>query len=53
VQPGGHCGPLRERFVRDGGRLAMERLDDSPWPTTAEALPVEVAAGSLVCLHGF
>jgi len=52
VQPGGHRTPLRERFVRDGDRLAMERLDDSPWPTTAEALPVEVAAGSLVCLHG-
>lgn len=52
VQPGGHHTPLRERFVRDGDRLAMEHLDDSPWPTTAEALPVEVAAGSLVCLHG-
>lgn len=30
----------------------MERLDGSPWPTTADALPVEVAAGTLVCLHG-
>lgn len=52
VQPGGHRGPLRERFVRDGDRLAMEGLDASPWPTIADAVPVEVAAGSLVCLHG-
>lgn len=52
VQPGGHRGPLRERFVRDGDRLAMEGLDASPWPTIADAVPVEVAAGCLVCLHG-
>lgn len=52
VQPGGHRTPLRERFVRDGDRLALERLDASPWPTLAEAVPVEVKTGTLVCLHG-
>ncbi|MEI6028717.1 MAG: phytanoyl-CoA dioxygenase family protein [Betaproteobacteria bacterium] len=58
VQPGGHRGPLRERFVRrhdgDGtpGALGLEPLDDTPWPDTAGAVPVEVPAGTLVCLHG-
>jgi phytanoyl-CoA hydroxylase len=50
VAPGGHHGPLRERYVREGDRLRMEPLDATPWPT--QALPVEVAAGTLVCLHG-
>ena len=52
VQPGGHRSPLRERFVRDGDRLQLQRLDDTPWPTTAEAVPVEVEQGALVCFHG-
>jgi phytanoyl-CoA hydroxylase len=52
VQPGGQRTPLRERFVRDGDTLQMQRLDDTPWPTTADAQPVEVRAGTLVCFHG-
>lgn len=52
VQPGGHHGPLRERFVREGDTVRMEALDDTPWPAPHEAVPVEVAAGTLVCLHG-
>lgn len=52
VQPGGHRTPLRERFVRDGERLQLERLHDMPWPTTAQAQPVEVEQGTLVCFHG-
>lgn len=52
VQPGGHRTPLRERFVRDGDRLTMHPLDATPWPGPAEAVPVEVAAGALVCFHG-
>jgi phytanoyl-CoA hydroxylase len=52
VQPGGHRGPLRERFVRDGDALAMQRLDDTPWPTTADAVPLPASAGTLVVLHG-
>jgi phytanoyl-CoA hydroxylase len=52
VQPGGHRGPLRERFVRAGDRLAMEPLDATPWPTEADGVPLEVTAGTLVVFHG-
>ena len=52
VQPGGHRGPLREQFVREGDELRLLKLDDTPWPTTADALAVPVAAGTLVCFHG-
>lgn len=52
VQPGGQRTPLRERFVRDGDRLQMQTLDRTPWPGSAEAVPLEVAAGTLVCFHG-
>ena len=52
VEPGGHRGPLRERFVRSGDQLGLERLDPTPWPTQAGAVPVEVPAGSLVLLQG-
>ena len=55
VQPGGHRGPLRERFVRTGNAskpVAMQALDTSLWPLMTEAVPVEVVAGSLVLLHG-
>jgi phytanoyl-CoA hydroxylase len=52
VQPGGHHGPLRERFVRAGDATRMEKLDPTPWPTEAAAVPVEVAVGTLVLLHG-
>jgi phytanoyl-CoA hydroxylase len=53
--PGGHEGPLRERWRRrpdsqGGDALVMERLDDTPWPD--EALPLEVPKGTLVVLHG-
>jgi phytanoyl-CoA hydroxylase len=56
VQPGGHRGPLRERFVREAGpggeTVRMQMLDSTPWPDTDQAVPVEVAAGTLVCFHG-
>lgn len=52
VQPAGHRGPLRERFVRRGDSAAIEALDATPWPELTQAVPVEVAAGSLVVLHG-
>ncbi|MDO9285898.1 MAG: phytanoyl-CoA dioxygenase family protein [Aquabacterium sp.] len=52
VQPGGHRGPLRERFVREGDAVRMEALDATPWPDTRSAVPVEVAAGTLVCFQG-
>ncbi|MDN3922471.1 phytanoyl-CoA dioxygenase family protein [Roseateles violae] len=56
TEPGGHRGArgvLRERFVREGRRAWMEALDDTPWPATeANAVPLEVEAGSLVVFHG-
>ena len=57
VQPGGHRGPLRERFVKTCGSknesgAAMERLDASPWPTAASAIAVPARAADLIVLHG-
>jgi phytanoyl-CoA hydroxylase len=52
VQPGGHRGPMRERFVRNGDAIKMEKLDATPWPDDSVAVPLEAAAGSLVCFHG-
>jgi len=52
VEPGGHRGPLRERFVRTGDKVAMEPVDAAPWPTERTAMPVEVKAGTIVCFSG-
>ena len=52
VQPGGHRSPMRERFVRNGDDLTMEKLDSTPWPDASSAVPLEAKAGSLVCFHG-
>jgi phytanoyl-CoA hydroxylase len=52
VEPGGHRGPLRERFLRDGDDIKMEKLDTTPWPDDSVAVPLEAKAGSLVCFHG-
>lgn len=53
VQPGGHRGPLRERFVKaHGNRAAMESINTTAWPTQASAIPVEAKAGDLILLHG-
>jgi phytanoyl-CoA hydroxylase len=52
VEPGGHRGPLRERFLRDGDQTTMEKLDSTPWPGDSTAVPLEAKAGSLVCFHG-
>jgi phytanoyl-CoA hydroxylase len=56
VEPGGHRGPLRERFVRtyarSGNTAAMEQLNATPWPDTRTALPLPCSAGTLVVFHG-
>jgi len=52
VEPGGHRRPLRERFVREGERLRLERLDATPWPGERSAVPLPCAAGTLVVFHG-
>jgi len=52
VEPGGHRGPLRERFVRRGDTVTMEKLDATPWPDNRSAVPLEVKPGTLVVFHG-
>lgn len=52
VEPGGHRGPLRERFLRNGRQIRMEKLDSTPWPDDSTAVSLEAKAGSLVCFHG-
>jgi phytanoyl-CoA hydroxylase len=49
--PGGHQGPLRERWRRSGETMVMERLDDTPLQEEV-AVPLEVPKGTLVVLHG-
>lgn len=50
VQPGGHCGPLREIYRVDRATLQGEltTLSDQPWPREGEAQALEVPRGSLV-----
>ena len=52
VEPGGHRGPLRERFRRAGDQVRKEVLDATPWPSGTAVRPLPVAAGTLVCFHG-
>lgn len=57
AEPGGHRGPLRKRFVREGGDAdgtRFEELDPTPLPEPgSEALvPLETPAGTMVLLHG-
>lgn len=49
--PGGHRGPLRQRFRRSGGRLVNEMLDAAPWPDI-HPVAIEAPRGALVVLHG-
>ena len=52
MQPGGHRGPLRERFVREGDAVHMQPLDATPWPDTSTAVAMPAEAGTLVVFHG-
>ncbi len=60
IQRGGHRGAdggpaaLREQYRCDhaSGTLHMQALDATPWPTMAEAVPLPVAAGTLIVFHG-
>ncbi|MBY0571152.1 MAG: phytanoyl-CoA dioxygenase family protein [Burkholderiaceae bacterium] len=52
AEPGGHLTAMRERFVREGDLVRVEKLDTTPWPDDSTAVPLEVKAGSLVCFHG-
>jgi phytanoyl-CoA hydroxylase len=52
VAPGGHRGPLRERYVRQGEGFVTEKLDATPWPSGDATKPLEVPAGTLVVFDG-
>jgi phytanoyl-CoA hydroxylase len=49
--PGGHLGPLRTRFVRQGDRTETIILDPTPLPTEG-LVPLEARQGTLIVLHG-
>jgi phytanoyl-CoA hydroxylase len=53
VQPGGHRGPLREIYEVDHSTAigTLRDLDDTPWPSVTDGVPVEVPAGSLVIFN--
>lgn len=54
--PGGHRAPLRKVFKRVGATdrdgTRFEELDPMPLPGPDELVPLEVAAGAMVVLHG-
>jgi phytanoyl-CoA hydroxylase len=56
VEPGGHRGPLREIYEREGegegGALRMRPLDPTAWPAIERARPLPADEGTLVVLHG-
>jgi phytanoyl-CoA hydroxylase len=49
--PGGHRGPLRTRFVREGDATRTVALDPTPLPA-AGLVPLEAPQGTLIVLHG-
>ncbi len=49
--PGGHRIPVRTRFRRRGSGTVTEVLDPEPYPTE-RLVPLEVARGTLIVLHG-
>ena len=50
--PGGHRRNLKSRWVRtETGRMEFLTFDPEPWPEE-ELVPLEVAKGSLILLHG-
>lgn len=57
AEPGGHHGPLRRRFVREGGDADGTRFDELdptplPEPGSDALVPLETPAGTMVLLHG-
>ena len=52
VLPGQHKNGLRSRFRRINGQLQMETLPKAPRFDESRSAPLEVAAGTLVVLHG-
>ena len=44
--------PLREVFRVEQGQSRIESLSNAPWPTSKDAIPLEVESGTLVVFHG-
>lgn len=51
AMPGGHQMPLKTRMLRKENQISYEIYDDSPW-NLDKMIPLEVAQGSLIILHG-
>jgi phytanoyl-CoA hydroxylase len=49
--PGGHRGPLRTRFLREGDTTRTVTLDPTPLPADG-LVPLEASQGTLIVLHG-
>jgi len=52
VSQSGADFPLKERFELIDNRLQMTPLDETPWPTTHDAIALEVPAGTLILFKG-
>jgi phytanoyl-CoA hydroxylase len=51
VIPGGHRSGLKSRWVRTPEGMKFETFNPEPW-TEGKLVPLEVAKGSLILLHG-
>ena len=51
AEPGGHVGPLRQRFLDGDAGLAMETLDETPLDTDG-LVPLPARTGTVIALHG-
>ena len=53
AEPGGHRGPLRTVYRREGAGAEFDELDATPLPSPPDRLvPIVVRAGTMVVLHG-
>jgi phytanoyl-CoA hydroxylase len=52
VQRGGHRRPLRQLFSIKGSTPELVDVDSTPWPSSDEAEPLEVDAGTVIAFHG-
>lgn len=51
VLPGGHCGPLKERFIYKDGEPNFIEKKPINWPRKS-FIPLEAQAGDMIILHG-
>ena len=51
VLPKQHTEPIRKRLYYVGGELRTDVLNSTPW-TDTDSVPLEVARGTLIVLHG-